>query len=103
MLFTCHVVQTLQNNLSLYESKLSVLQAMRQRLTRVSDDQMQQSFLASLADLRNQLHVVSQRCRQMYRDMEDEEAALPVDQSKFGQLAVSAASMHESCRAKQNM
>ena len=99
----CVAVQTLQSNLSLYESKLSVLQAMRRRLTRVSDDQMQQSFLASVADLRNQLHVVSQRCRQMYRDMEDEEDAVLGDLSNFGRLAMSAASVHESYRAKRSM
>ena len=99
----CVAVQTLRSNLSLYESKLSVLQVMRQRLTRVSDDQMQRSFLASLADLQNQLHAVSQRCRQTHRDMEDEEDAVLGDLSNFGQLAMSAASVHESYRAKRSM
>jgi hypothetical protein len=55
------VWQTLQNNLSVYESKMFVLQALRQRLNQVSDDHTQQSTLAYLADLRNQLHVISQR------------------------------------------
>ena len=98
-------MQTLQRNLSLYESKLSVLQALRQRLTRVSDDLTQRSFLASLADLRNQLHVVSQRCRQMYRDVEDEEAVTPatLDRSDFGRLAMSPASLRESRKVERNM
>ncbi|XP_076464903.1 uncharacterized protein LOC143296731 [Babylonia areolata] len=89
-------LETLQSNLSVYESKLCVLQALRQRLTRVSDDQTQRAFLASLADLRNQLHVVSERCRQMYRDVEEEEEEMHVDTPPLGQLAMSPASLLDS-------
>ena len=52
-----NVLQNLQSKLCVYEDKLAVLQALRKRLTRVSDDKTQQAFLASLADLRNQLQV----------------------------------------------
>ncbi|KAL8613804.1 hypothetical protein ACOMHN_029661 [Nucella lapillus] len=89
-------LETLQSNLSLYQSKLAVLQAMRQRLTRVSDDAAQSSFLASLADLRNQLHAVTQRCSQMYRSVE-EEGEMQVDGvMPLGQLAISPATLMES-------
>ncbi|KAK7104938.1 hypothetical protein V1264_019575 [Littorina saxatilis] len=96
-------LETLQSNLCVYEDKLHVLQAMRQRLTRVSDDSTQRAFLASLADLRNQLQVVSQRCRQMYRDVEDQDSATDTDQSQLGRLAVSAATVQESYKANKNM
>ncbi|RUS85699.1 hypothetical protein EGW08_006575 [Elysia chlorotica] len=97
-------LENLQASLSIYESKLAVLGAMRARLTQSSDKDAQQSLLASLADLRNQLLVVSQRCRQMYRDVEDDEdLALPLEElsrldrdSDLGKLAMSAAALHEA-------
>lgn len=88
-------LETLQNNLLIYETRLAILQEMRNRLTRCSSGDVQRTFLASIADLRNQLHMVSKRCRQMYKDMEEDEA-LPVDDSQFGRLTMSAATMHES-------
>ncbi|GFS14603.1 A-kinase anchor protein 6 [Elysia marginata] len=98
-------LEVLQASLSVYESKLAVLGAMRAQLTQSSDAEAQQVLLASLADLRNQLLVVSQRCKQMYRDLEDDQdlPLQPLDgldgldkDSDFGKLAVSAAALHEA-------
>lgn len=69
-----------------------MLQAMRKHLTHCSNDDAQRTILATLADLRNQLLVASKRCREMYRDAEENE--LIVDD--FGHMAVSAAAFHES-------
>ncbi|GFO03815.1 A-kinase anchor protein 6 [Plakobranchus ocellatus] len=94
-------LETLQESLSVYESKLAILGAMRSRLTESSDAEAQQALLASLADLRNQLLVVSQRCKQMYRDVEDDQdlPVQPLDalnkESDLGKLAMSAAALHE--------
>ncbi|KAK7507093.1 hypothetical protein BaRGS_00001944 [Batillaria attramentaria] len=95
-------LETLQNNLSMYETKLAVLQAMHNRLTHCSSDDAQRTMLASIADLRNQLLTVSDRCRQMYRDMEEDEA-LPVDDTQFGRLAMSAATVHESYKNSRTL
>ncbi|CAG5119699.1 unnamed protein product [Candidula unifasciata] len=86
-------LETLQENLSLYESRLSALQSMWASLTKTSDHAAQQQLLASVADLRNQLFVVSERCREIYYDMEDDET-IPLDQqTDLNQLAVTAAAL----------
>ncbi|XP_012946402.1 uncharacterized protein LOC101852145 [Aplysia californica] len=91
-------LETLQSNVSVCESKLSVLQEMRARLLRTSDDSAQRVFMASLGDLRNQLHVMSERCREVYRDMDDEDELPASHQSDLGDLAISAATLHEAFR-----
>ncbi|KAH9492902.1 hypothetical protein Btru_032575 [Bulinus truncatus] len=93
-------LERLQSNLSLYESKLSVLQTIKARLTKTSDNKAQRTLLAALADLRNQLLVVSERCQKVYRDVEEDED-LPLEQTDFGKLAVSAASLHEAFKNPQ--
>ncbi|XP_055879633.1 uncharacterized protein LOC106057114 isoform X2 [Biomphalaria glabrata] len=94
-------LEKLQSNLSLYESKLSLLQAMRARLIKSSDNGAQRTLLAALADLRNQLLVVSERCQKVYRDVEEDED-LPVDHhTDIGKLAVVAASLHEALKNPQ--
>ncbi|XP_067682789.1 nuclear migration protein unc-83-like isoform X1 [Haliotis asinina] len=89
-------VETLQSSLSVYESKLSHLQSLRKELHGSSDEDTQTEFLASLADIRNQLLVYEQNCRQIQRNIHDEEdEEVAIEASQLGQLAVSAAALHE--------
>lgn len=96
-------LQKLQSNLCVYESKLSLLQAMRSKLTKTSDENAQRILLAAFADLRNQLFVVSERCQQMYQQVEEDEDVALEQQSDLGKLAVSAASLHEALKTRQNI
>ncbi|CAL1528424.1 unnamed protein product [Lymnaea stagnalis] len=94
-------LEQLQTNLSMYESKLLVLQTMRTRLTKTSDHNSQRLLLAACADLRNQLLVVTERCQQIYRDVEEDDD-LPVGhETDLGRLAISAASLHEAFKNRQ--
>ncbi len=80
----------------MYESKLSNLQSLRKELHGSSDEDTQTEFLASLADIRNQLLVYEQNCRQIQRNIHDEEdEEMAIEASHLGQLAVSAANLHE--------
>ncbi|XP_059174677.1 uncharacterized protein LOC131954875 isoform X2 [Physella acuta] len=96
-------LEKLQSNLCVYESKLSLLQAMRNKLTKTSDENAQRILLAAFADLRNQLFVVSERCQQMYQQVEEDEDVALEQQSDLGKLAVSAASLHEALKTRQSM
>ena len=69
---------------------------MRARLTHATDPSAQQATLASLADLRNQLLVVSQRCRDVYRDLGDDDMLPGASQTELGNLAISAATLQEA-------
>ena len=81
---------------------MAILQEMQAKLTNTTDNAAHQTSLASLADLRNQLFVVSQRCRDIYRDLDDEDELPGVDQTELGNLAMSAASLSEALEKTGN-
>ncbi|ESP01616.1 hypothetical protein LOTGIDRAFT_172560 [Lottia gigantea] len=66
-------IEDIQSNLEVYESKLQCLSQLRSRLSCSSDDSAQRDYLASVADLRNQLFTISKRCRDARLDLEDEQ------------------------------
>lgn len=104
--FLCKIViffpQTLQKNLSLYEDKLFILQALRSKLKGLATDEVQNAFLVSLADLRNQLQVVSKRCQNLYNNVGDEVNFLGRPHT-FGHLAVTPATIQESPSARYTL
>ncbi|XP_041353750.1 uncharacterized protein LOC121371719 [Gigantopelta aegis] len=87
-------LENLQGSLGLYECKLENIQSLRCELQSSSDEETQKDFLASLADLRNQLFVFTKTCRETKRDVEDEED-LGLEETQIGQLAMSAATLRE--------
>ncbi|CAG5127367.1 unnamed protein product [Candidula unifasciata] len=88
-------LEVLHNNLSLYESELSLLQSMRPQLAKNSDP-LAKSLLASIGDLRYQLLVMSQRCCQIDHYIEDSDDTLLHQHSDLGKLAVYSTTLHET-------
>ncbi|XP_050406515.2 uncharacterized protein LOC126821926 isoform X2 [Patella vulgata] len=86
-------IEDINCNLEVYESKLQCLSQLRSQLSCSSDDSAQRDYLASIADLRNQLFSFSKRCRDAKHNLDDEE--LRGDEVDITQYPIAAATVLE--------